>query len=166
MLGFYQFIKEKLWSSSESKSFNEKSRYRVVPVCTQIEIFCSSHTATSTTSSPIHPSSESCNVPSTNGISVCKDTASGELQQRFFTGVVTSVTSECGMINDHVFFEVDVVLGGMKLEVGDTVHVEAQRKHSRAGWIATRCVCGCEICRPWVVLIPCGMCVHKSVFVK
>ena len=45
------------------------------------------------------------------------------------------------MINNYVFFEMDVVLGGIKVEVGDVVYVEAERKHSKAGWTATRSVC-------------------------
>lgn len=65
----------------------------------------------------------------------------GSLQRRFFTGTVTSVTSgESGMINECVYFEMAAVLGGLKLETGDKVHVTAERKHSKAGWRAVRCV--------------------------
>ena len=59
-------------------------------------------------------------------------------QQRFFTGMATSVTSDTGMINNYVFFEMGVVLGGVKVEVGDVLYVEAERKHSKAGWTAVR----------------------------
>lgn len=72
-------------------------------------------------------------------------------QQRFFTGVVTSVTADNGMINNYVFFDMEAVLGGVKVEVEDVVYVEAERKHSKAGWTAVRYVlhgwwsggCGC-----------------------
>ena len=60
------------------------------------------------------------------------------LQQRYFSGVVTSITSDSGMINDYVYFEMGVVLGGVKAEVGDVVHVQAERKHTKGGWRAIR----------------------------
>lgn len=56
--------------------------------------------------------------------------------------MVTSVTSDGGMVNDYVYFEVGVVLGGVKIEVGDVVRVEAERKHSKGGWMASRYVVG------------------------
>jgi hypothetical protein len=59
-------------------------------------------------------------------------------QQRFLTGVITSITPDGGMVNDYVYFEKDVVLGGVKLEVGEVVRVEAQRKRSKSGWLANR----------------------------
>lgn len=54
--------------------------------------------------------------------------------------MATSVTSDSGMINNYVFFEMGVVLGGVKVEVGDVLYVEAERKHSKAGWTAVRWV--------------------------
>lgn len=61
------------------------------------------------------------------------------IQRRFFSGVVTSVSSaDSGMINDHIYFEMGVVLGGDKAEVGDIVHVQTERRHSKGGWRATR----------------------------
>ena len=64
---------------------------------------------------------------------------SGEaVQKRFLTGMVTTVTADGGMVNDYVYFEMGVVLGGAKAEVGDMVQVEAERKHSRGGWMASR----------------------------
>lgn len=77
---------------------------------------------------------KSCgNSPPSSGDSVLP-------QQRFFTGVVTSVTADSGMINNYVFFDMGVVLGGVKVEVEDVVYVEAERKHSKAGWTAVRWV--------------------------
>ena len=73
-----------------------------------------------------------------HGLERPQERDSPTLQQRFFTGVVTSVTSDSGMINDHVYFEMGVVMGGVKPEVNDFVHVEAERRHSKAGWRATR----------------------------
>ena len=52
--------------------------------------------------------------------------------------MVTTVTADGGMVNDYVYFEMGVVLGGDKAEVGDMVQVEAERKHSRGGWMASR----------------------------
>lgn len=62
----------------------------------------------------------------------------GAGQERFLTGVVTSITSDGGMVNDYVYFEMDVVLGGVKAVVGDTVRLRAERKHSKGGWRASR----------------------------
>ena len=61
-----------------------------------------------------------------------------ETQKRFFTGVVTAVASDCGMINEHIHFEMGVVMGGVNVVVGDLVHCEAERKHSKGGWRAAR----------------------------
>ena len=58
--------------------------------------------------------------------------------QRFFTGHVTSVTEESGMVNEHVFFDMGVVVGGVRVEVGDLLHVHAHRNHIKAGWKAVR----------------------------
>lgn len=63
---------------------------------------------------------------------------SDHLQRRFLTGIITSVTSDGGMINDHIYFEMGVVLGGVRVEVGEQVHVEAERGHEKGGWRASR----------------------------
>ncbi len=60
------------------------------------------------------------------------------VQQKFLTGVVTSLSEHSGMIDNFVFFDVDKVLGGLKVELNDTVYVQAERKHSKAGWTAVR----------------------------
>ena len=60
------------------------------------------------------------------------------MQLRFLTGVVTSITADGGMINEYVYFEMGVVMGGIRAEVGDVVHVEAKRTHSKGGWRASR----------------------------
>ena len=57
-------------------------------------------------------------------------------ENRSFTGCVTSVEGPCGMINYNVFFDQDAVVGGERPSEGDTVHVEAVREHSEAGWKA------------------------------
>lgn len=70
------------------------------------------------------------------------DAAGEPVHQRFLTGKVTAVTSDGGMVNDYIYFETGVVLGGVKLEVGDVVRVDAERKHSKGGWMARRCAVG------------------------
>jgi len=42
------------------------------------------------------------------------------------------------MVENYVFFDMGVVLGGVKVEVNDTVYLEANRSHSNAGWTAVR----------------------------
>ena len=59
-------------------------------------------------------------------------------EERFFTGVVSSMNQSSGMIDHLVFFELGAVMGGLTPEVGSTVHVSAEREHSQAGWRATR----------------------------
>ncbi len=80
---------------------------------------------------------ESCDAEAPPTASECP--ASVETtQKRFFTGVVTAVASDCGMINEHIHFEMGVVMGGVNVVVGDLVHCEAERKHSKGGWRAAR----------------------------
>ncbi len=59
-------------------------------------------------------------------------------QERYFSGVVTSMDQSSGMIDHQVFFELGHVIGGQKPMVGCSVHVHAQRAHPQAGWKATR----------------------------
>lgn len=72
-------------------------------------------------------------------------------EQRFLTGVVTSISSDDGMVNDSIYFDVGVVMGGVKVEVGDVVHVEAVRQHRRAGWCANRYA---NTVLPWLLSMP------------
>ena len=61
-----------------------------------------------------------------------------EKQERYFTGTVTGLSNNSGMIDHQVFFEIDCVIGGRKPVVGSTVHVHAVREHPQAGWQARR----------------------------
>ena len=55
-----------------------------------------------------------------------------------FTGKITSLFNGRGLIEDHVYFTLNVVIGGELVHVGDDVHVEASRTHSEGGWIANK----------------------------
>ena len=59
-------------------------------------------------------------------------------QRRYFTGVVTSLNGESGLIDNHVYFEWDVIVGGLTPVVGGAAHVTATRPHVHAGWRAVR----------------------------
>ncbi len=59
-------------------------------------------------------------------------------QERYFTGVVTSMDQSSGMIDNQVFFELEGVIGGKRPVVGSSVHVHARRDHRQAGWKALR----------------------------
>ena len=61
-----------------------------------------------------------------------------KIEQRFFSGVVTCMREDSGMIDHRVFFELDAVIGGAKPAEGSPVHVHAVRKHAHAGWQAKR----------------------------
>ena len=77
----------------------------------------------------------------TNHATACNGagvSASQEKQKRYFTGTVTSINGESGMIDNHVYFDWDCVVGGRKPVVGGATHVTATRDHVYAGWRATR----------------------------
>lgn len=59
-------------------------------------------------------------------------------EERFFSGVVTSMRKDSGMIDHRVFFALDAVIGGARPVEGSTVHVHAAREHVHAGWQAER----------------------------
>ena len=59
-------------------------------------------------------------------------------QRRYFTGTVTSLNEDGGMIDNHVYFELDCILGGQQPFVGGAAHVTATRAHVHAGWRAIR----------------------------
>ena len=59
-------------------------------------------------------------------------------QRRYFTGTVTSVSGDSGMIDNHVYFDWDCIVGGQKPIVGGAAHVTATREHVQAGWKAVR----------------------------
>ena len=61
-----------------------------------------------------------------------------EEQRRYFTGTVTSLNEDGGMIDNHVYFDLDSVIGGKEPFVGGAAHVTATRPHVHAGWRATR----------------------------
>lgn len=65
-----------------------------------------------------------------------------------FDGLVTSLHSSYGLIDNEVYFTHDVVTDGVLPKVGDTVHVKASRRHQVAGWKA-ECVSRVETSRSW-----------------
>lgn len=82
----------------------------------------------------------------TTNTSLATATHSTTKQRRYFTGTVTSVNEESGMIDNHVFFDLDSVIGGLKPVVGGAAHVTAVRAHEHAGWRATRIELTSEWC--------------------
>lgn len=59
-------------------------------------------------------------------------------QRRYFTGTVTSLNEDGGMIDNHVYFDLDCIIGGREPFVGGAAHVTATRPHMHAGWRAIR----------------------------
>ncbi|XP_019853676.1 PREDICTED: putative helicase MOV-10 [Amphimedon queenslandica] len=59
---------------------------------------------------------------------------------RHFTGRVTQYdrTTSSGMIDNIIYFDQSVIMGGMKPKIGVSAHVEATRQHSLAAWKATK----------------------------
>lgn len=69
---------------------------------------------------------------------VATSTNPTEEQRRYFTGTVTSLNENGGMIDNHVYFDFDSIIGGKEPFVGGAAHVTATRPHVHAGWRATR----------------------------
>ena len=63
---------------------------------------------------------------------------SDEPNQKTFHGEITSLYSGRGLIDDHIFFSQDIVVGNTRLKVGTKVVVEASRTNSQGGWVATK----------------------------
>ena len=61
-----------------------------------------------------------------------------EEQRRYFTGTVTSLNENGGMIDNHIYFDLDSIIGGKVPFVGGAAHVTATRPHVHAGWRAVR----------------------------
>lgn len=59
-------------------------------------------------------------------------------QRRYFTGTVTSLNDDGGMIDNHVYFDLDCIIGAREPVVGGAAHVTATRSHVHAGWRAIR----------------------------
>lgn len=74
----------------------------------------------------------------TQPLGVASKSPVGEKQERYFNGVVSSVSDKSGMIDHQVFFELGCVIGGLKPVVGSSVYVHAVREHAQAGWQARR----------------------------
>eukprot|EP00794_Sanderia_malayensis_P005865 gene5865-6558_t len=53
-------------------------------------------------------------------------------------GEVTSIFSGRGLIEDHIYFSEDCVVGNERLQIGDKVSVEASRIGVHGGWVADR----------------------------
>ena len=67
--------------------------------------------------------------------------SSGVLAQQLnknFHGTITKLYDGCGVIDNDVYFTFGVILGGIRPQVGDEVHVEASRTAETSGWQATR----------------------------
>lgn len=56
--------------------------------------------------------------------------------KKSFDGIITSFFNNRGLVDDHVYFTISVVLANEKPKVGDSVHVVATRSHALGGWIA------------------------------
>ena len=65
-------------------------------------------------------------------------------QRRCFTGTVTAVNEDDGMIDNHVYFDFDCIIGGKLPLVGGAAHVIATRAHVHAGWRAVQVDLMCE----------------------
>ena len=63
---------------------------------------------------------------------------SDEPNRKTFHGEITSLYSGRGLIDDHIFFSQDIVVGNTRLKVGTKVVVEASRTNSQGGWVATK----------------------------
>ena len=79
-------------------------------------------------------SRQNSNLPSDSASSPSRTSE----QRRCFTGVVTSISGESGLIDNHVYFDCDVIVGGRNPVVGGAAHVTAARPHEHAGWRAVR----------------------------
>ncbi|XP_065066757.1 RNA helicase Mov10l1-like [Rhopilema esculentum] len=55
-----------------------------------------------------------------------------------FDGVVTALYSGRGLIDDHIYFSQETVVGNIKLQIGTKVSVEASRTNEQGGWVATK----------------------------
>ena len=53
-----------------------------------------------------------------------------------FYGIVTHLYSGRGLIDDHIYFSQDTVIGNARLKVGTKVTVEATRTNQQGGWVA------------------------------
>lgn len=63
---------------------------------------------------------------------------SNEPNKKTFHGEITSLYSGRGLIDEHIFFSQDIVVGNARLKVGTKVIVEASRTNSQGGWVATK----------------------------
>ena len=79
-------------------------------------------------------------VPNETGTSSTRKTGSDSNNNpgsnRTFHGIVTSLYSGRGLVDDHIYFSNDVVLGNARLKIGTKVVVEASRTNEQGGWVA------------------------------
>jgi S1-like len=61
-----------------------------------------------------------------------------EIEEKEFDGVVTSLHSAYGLINNEIFFTEENVYDGLMPKVGDRVHVVTWRRGCVGGWRAKR----------------------------
>lgn len=61
-----------------------------------------------------------------------------DIEEKEFDGVVTSLHSTYGLINNEIFFTADCVQDGSMPKVGTSVHVVTWRKGSVGGWRAKK----------------------------
>lgn len=73
-----------------------------------------------------------------SGVATSSNSHMEEEERRYFTGAVTSLNEDGGMIDNHVYFDLDSIIGGKEPFVGGAAHVTASRPHLHAGWRATR----------------------------
>lgn len=69
-----------------------------------------------------------------------KETSVNKLKvdNQTFHGTVTSLYSGRGLINDHIYFSLDSVIGNARLKIGIKVTVEATRAGPQGGWVAKK----------------------------
>jgi len=61
-----------------------------------------------------------------------------QIEEKEFDGVVTSLHTAYGLINNEIFFTEECICDGSMPKVGDPVHVVTWRKGSVGGWRAKR----------------------------
>ena len=60
------------------------------------------------------------------------------LNSQTFHGTVTGLYSGRGLVDDHIYFSQDAVIGNAKLKIGAKVTVDATRTNAQGGWVAKK----------------------------
>lgn len=67
---------------------------------------------------------------------VDKEEKESDCQMTIFTGKITQLFCEHGLIDGEVYFSAESVIGSNPLHVGDTVNVVARQQNKEGGWMA------------------------------